>query len=239
MGKEKKFKFFFGSIYLLIICIFLWLFFNNFSLFEITSYDFIKNNRNLIIEFKNSNFFITTLLFIASTILWVLLLGFGSPICLLSGFIFGKWTGTILALFGLSIGATMLYIFANYFLKEIIERKFSSKFSYLEYKFKKNEFNFLLIYRFIGGIPFFLSNILPTLFKVKIKNFFFATFLGLAPQVFVISSLGSGLEKIIDKNLKPPSIISLIFKPEIYFPIMGFIFLLIIGIILKKLFYKN
>ena len=239
MGKEKKFKFFFGSIYLLIICIFLWLFFNNFSLFEITSYDFIKNNRNLIIEFKNSNFFITTLLFIASTILWVLLLGFGSPICLLSGFIFGKWTGTILALFGLSIGATMLYIFANYFLKEIIERKFSSKFSYLEYKFKKNEFNFLLIYRFIGGIPFFLSNILPTLFKVKIKNFFFATFLGLAPQFFVISSLGSGLEKIIDKNLKPPSIISLIFKPEIYFPIMGFIFLLIIGIILKKLFYKN
>ena len=37
-------------------------------------------------------------------------------------------------------------------------------------KFKQNEFTFFLIYRFIGGIPFFISNILPTIFNVKIRN---------------------------------------------------------------------
>ena len=39
------------------------------------------------------------------------------------------------------------------------------------YKFSK--FNFFLIYRFVGGIPFSISNILPTIFNIKVKNFFF------------------------------------------------------------------
>ena len=76
----------------------------------------------------------------------VLLLGFGSPILLISGFIFGKWFGFIYAVLGLSIGATLLYMFANYFFKNLIEEKFSKRFSYLTEKFKKNEFLIMLIW---------------------------------------------------------------------------------------------
>ena len=54
--------------------------------------------------------------------------GFGSPVALLAGFIFGKWLGVIIVIFGLSIGATLLYIFGNYFLKELIKDKFLDKF---------------------------------------------------------------------------------------------------------------
>ena len=69
-------------------------------------------------------------------------MGFGSPIFLVGGFIFGKWLGTILVVFGLSVGTTLLYIFANYFLKDIVKEKFSSRFINLSEKFKKNEFNY-------------------------------------------------------------------------------------------------
>jgi len=48
------------------------------------------------------------------------LLGFGSPILLISGFIFGKWLGLLLAVGSMSIGATFLYIFGNYFFKDLI-----------------------------------------------------------------------------------------------------------------------
>ena len=62
------------------------------------------------------------------------------------------------------------YIFgANYFFKEIIKEKFLTRFKNLEVKFKKSEFIYLLIYRFIGGIPFALSNVLPCIFNVKSK----------------------------------------------------------------------
>ena len=239
MKKEKKIKLFLGSTYALIILSFLWVFFDNFSLSEISSYEFIKNNNEYFNQLKNNNFFLISLAFFIFTIIWVLLLGFGSPILLLSGFIFGKWFGFIYAILALSIGATLLYIFANYFLKDLVKEKFSKKFSNLNEKFKKNEFTFFLIYRFVGGIPFFISNILPTIFNVKIKNFFFGSIIGMSPQIYVGVSLGSGLNEIIQKNFEAPSLLELLFSPEVYIPILAFCILLIIGIIIKNIFYTN
>ena len=239
MRKEKKIKIFLGSTYILIIISFLWAFFDKFSSNEFTSYEFIKNNIDYFNQLKNKNFLITSLLFFIFTVLWVLLLGFGSPILLLSGFIFGKWFGFIYAVLGLSVGATLLYIFANYFLKDLVEEKFSKKFFNLNEKFKKNEFIFFIIYRFVGGIPFQIQNILPVLFNVKLKNYFFGSVLGMTPQIFVGATLGAGINEIIQKNIEVPSLIDLLFSQEIYVPIIAFIILIIIGIIIKNIFYKN
>ena len=166
-------------------------------------------------------------------------LGFGSPVALLGGFILGKWVGTIIVVLGLSIGATLLYIFGNYFLKDIIRDKFLIRFKKLEIKFKSSEFFYLLIYRFIGGVPWQLSCLLPTLFNVKISNFFFATFIGIIPQIFLAVSIGDGLEKIIEKNIKVPKLTDIIFTPEIYIPILAFFSLVLVTIFLRRLFYKN
>ena len=100
----------------------------------------------------------------------------------MGGFLLGKWIGTIVVVLGLSIGATFLYIFGNFFLKKLVRNKFLNKFQNLEIKFKKSEFIYLLIYRFIGGIPWQLSCLLPTLFNVKVINFFFATLIGIIPK---------------------------------------------------------
>ena len=96
-----------------------------------------------------------------------------------------------------------------------------------------------MIYRFVGGIPFALSNILPCIFNVKISNFFWATLFGLVPQLFLMISIGSGLEKIIDQNLDAPSMIELITSPDIYIPLIAFFTLLVITIIVRNLVYKK
>ena len=239
MEKDKKIKIYLGLAYLLIVILFLWLIFNKFSFDELTSYDFIKNNRDYLISVKDSNLFLISLTFLIFTILWVLLLGFGSPIFLLGGFIFGKWIGTILVVFGLSAGATLLYILANYFFKDLIIKKFSKKFSKLKEKFKNNEFSFFLIYRFIGGIPFAISNILPVLFNIKVKNFFFGSLIGMAPQLFIGASIGAGIEKIIYLNEEVPSFLTIINSKDIYIPIAFFIFFVILTYLLRKKFYKD
>ena len=109
MKKEKKIKIFLALTYLLIISCFLWVFFNNFSISEISSYDFIKNNYNYFYEIRNKNFFLISIFFFLFTIAWVLLLGFGSPILLMAGFVFGKWIGSVYAVIALTTGATLLY----------------------------------------------------------------------------------------------------------------------------------
>tara|TARA_B100001741_G_scaffold264794_1_gene229976 strand:- start:289 stop:792 length:504 start_codon:yes stop_codon:yes gene_type:complete len=167
------------------------------------------------------------------------MLGFGSPILLLAGFIFGKGLGSLLAVFALSTGATFVYIFSNFYLKDLVKEKFSKKFNYLNEKFKKNEFNFFLIYRFVGGIPFAISNILPVLFNVKIKNYFFGSVIGMYPQILVWVSLGSGIEKIIDQNLEPPTFMQLLMSKEIYIPILALFVILLLALVLKKIFYSN
>ena len=239
MNKEKKIKIFLGSAYILIVSIFLWFFFSKFSFQDFSSYELIRDNRDTLEQVKNSNIFISSILFLLGTIIWVLLLGFGSPVFLVGGFIFGKWLGTLIIVFGLSIGATFLYMFANYFLKDLIEEKFSSRFNNLTEKFKENEFTFFLIYRFIGGIPFFISNILPTIFNVKVRNFFLGSVIGMTPQLFVGASLGAGLNKILEENSEAPSLLQLLLTPDIYLPIMGIITLVLIGFLLRKKFYSK
>ena len=183
---------------------------------------------------------IISIIFLVLTIVWCFpLLGFGSPIALLGGFLFDKWIGTSLVVIGLSIGATFLYMFGNYFLKNLIREKFLNKFQKLETKFKKSEFIYLLIYRFIGGIPWQLSCLLPALFNVKVKNFFFATLIGIIPQIFLAVSIGSGLEKIVDQTAEIPRILDIIFSPDIYIPISAFFVLILITLFLRKFFYKN
>ena len=200
----------------------------------------MRENINYFSELKKSNLILIFFIFLGLTILWVFpFLGFGSPIALLGGFILGKWIGVFVVVFGLSIGATFLYIFGNYFLKDLIKEKFLNKFQNLEIKFKKSEFNYLLFYRFCGGIPWQLSCLLPALFNVKISNFFFATLIGIVPQIFLVSSIGSGLEKIINENLQIPKISDIIFSPDIYIPLIIFAVLVIITFLLRKKFYKD
>jgi uncharacterized membrane protein YdjX (TVP38/TMEM64 family) len=239
MEKSKKIKIFIGLFYLLAVTFFLYFFFSKFSFQEITSYEFIKNNRDFFFELKQSNFFLLAISFILFTVIWVFAAGFGSPIALMAGFIFGKWLGLIFLILGMTIGATGLYIFANYFLKEIIRDKFLKRFKNLEDKFKKSEFIYLLVYRFVGGIPFALSNTIPCIFNVKVSNFFWATLFGMVPQLFLVVSIGSGLEKIIYQNLESPSIVDLITLPDIYIPVIAFITLLVITIFVRGLFYKK
>ena len=240
MEKSNKFKLIIGLVYLVLICLFLYFFFSKFSLQEIMSYDFIKENKSYFFELKNSNSKLILFIFLVLTILWVFpLLGFASPVAIMGGFIFGKWIGTLVVIAGLTIGATFMYIFANYFLKDFIRKKFLTKYQNLKKKFEKSEFLYLLFYRMVGGIPWVLQCLLPTLFDVKLKNYFFSTLLGIVPGTFLIVSIGSGLEKIIDENSELPRIKDIIFSPEIYVPLAAFISLILISLFCRNFFYKD
>ena len=239
MEKTKKIKILIALFYVSAVLIFLYFFFSKFTLQELTSYDFIKNNRDYFFELRKSNLFFIGSLFFIFCVVWTLASGFATPITLFAGFVFGKWLGTIIVVSAMSIGATGVYLFANYFLKEIIKDKFLNKFKNLGEKFKKSELNYLLIYRFVGGIPFAISNVLPCIFNVKTINFFIATLIGIVPQVFIWVSFGSGLEKIIDRNEEAPDFRKLISSPDIYIPIIAFVILVIITVIIRKLFYKK
>jgi len=234
MDKSKKIKIILGSIYLFILSLFLYFLFSKFSLEDFSSLQIIKNNVDNLNSLKSNNFILLILAFFLFTVFWVMLLGFGTPIALIGGFIFGKWIGTLLITLSLSVGSLCLYCIGKYFFYNILKDKLLNKFEKLEKVFDDKQFTVMVIFRFVGTVPFFIANLLPVIFNIKLKDYFFGTFIGIMPSIFIMSSLGSGINKAIYQFETFPSFYTLIMLPEIYFPILGFLFILIISFFLKK-----
>ena len=112
---DKNIKITLGSIYLIILVIFLYFLFLNFDISRIDDFSYYKTIQERIENVIGENLAFNLFLFFIFSIIWVVLLGFGSPLLLLSGIIFGKWIGTSISLISISIGTLLLYIIGSYF----------------------------------------------------------------------------------------------------------------------------
>ena len=229
-----------GAIYLAIILIGLYFLFSVVDLNDLMSYEFIRLNKDVILKYKSENFLFLGIIFFIFCIVWVLLLGFAMPLLIFSGFVFGKWWGILIVLTSTTIGAALLYILVGFFFRETIKEKLAPKFSKLREFFNRNDIIYFMCFRFVGGggIPYAVHNVPPILFNMPIKNYIIATFIGSMPSMFVTVSLGSGIEKVIDKNAEL-SISTVLLAPEIYIPIIAFFFILIIAFIIRKFYFKE
>ena len=238
--KSLNLKLFLGITYLGIISIGLFFLFSVVDLKDLTSYEFIRSNKDIILKYKTENFLFLTIVFFVFCIIWTLLLGFAMPLLIFAGFVFGKWWGITIVLISTTIGATLLYVLVGFFFRDMIEENLAPKFSKLREFFNRNDIIYFMSYRFVGGggTPYAIQNVLPILFNMPIKNYVIATFVGSMPSMFVTVALGSGIENIIDKNEKL-SIFSIVSSPEIYLPLEGFFILLILAFFIKKFYFKN
>ena len=237
---SKNLKLFLGFTYLLLLAAFLYFLFSIIQINRLNDFTYYKELQQSLGSFVSSNLLVNIIYFFIFSIIWVAMLGFGSPILIVSGILFGKWIGTAVSVLSFSVGALALYSIANFFFKDIVKNLLERKFlKYIQF-FKKNEFYYFFIYRFAGGLgtPFFLQNVFPVLFNMKKNNYFFSSFFGFVPGFFVFNTVGAGLNTYIEKT-EEFSFLKLILTTEIYYPILMFIFLIILSLIVKKKYFGN
>ena len=87
-----------GLAYLTILSIGLYFLLSAIDIKDLTSYEFVRSNKDIILKYKNENFLFLTVIFFIFCIIWVLLLGFAMPLLIFSGFVFGKWWGITIVL---------------------------------------------------------------------------------------------------------------------------------------------
>ena len=237
---SKNFKLFLGFTYLLLLAVFLYFIFSNIQINRLNDFLYYKELQLGLENFISANFLINIIYFFIFTVAWVALLGFGSPILIFSGILFGKWIGTFISIISISIGALILYIIANFFFRDTVKKILEHKFKKYIQLFQKNEFYYFFLYRFIGGlgVPFFLQNIFPVLFNMKKKNYFFSSLFGFVPSFFILNTIGAGLNNYIEKS-ENFSFLKMVLLPEIYLPILMFIVLIIVSLLIKKKFFTN
>ena len=236
---SKNLKITLGTIYLVILISFLYFLFSKFDISRVNDFSYYKMIQSKLNQYIGQNVVLNLFLFFIFTIIWIMLLGFGSPILILSGIFFGKWVGTFISTVSISIGALLLYIIAKFFFKDIVNFMLKDKFEKYIERFQKNEFYYFLAFRLAGGlgIPFGLQNILPVVFNIKNINYFFASFLGLMPHFFIWNSVGAGINNYV-KESDNFNFVNLIMSEEIYFPMMILLILISISLLIKKFFFK-
>ena len=232
---DKKLKLFLGISYLVILSMFLYFVFLQIEISRLNDFSYYKELQINIDSFLGDKFYINLLIYFVFSAVWIILLGFGSPLLIISGIFFGKWIGTFVSVVSISVGALILYLIANFFFRDLIKNLLEKKFSKYISLFKQNEFYYFFAFRFIGGlgIPFALQNTLPVIFNMKKFNYFFSSLLGFIPSFFIWNTIGSGINKFI-KESEIFSFTNLIFSKEIYFPVIMFIILILISLVIKN-----
>mgnify|MGYP001367330937 CR=1 FL=1 len=237
---SKNLKIFLGISYLLLLFAFLYFIFTFIQVNRLDDFSYYKQLQSDLDVFISSNIIVNLILFFIFAVIWTSLLGFGSPLLIISGILFGQWLGTIISVISLSVGALILYSIGSFFFSDLVKAILEKKFQRYIQLFQKKEFYYFFIYRFIGGlgVPFGLQNLVPILFGMKKINYFFASFFGFIPSFFISNTIGAGLNSYIEKA-QNFNIIDLILTPAIYLPILAFAVLMFSSIIIKKKYFDD
>lgn len=119
-----------------------------------------------------------------------------AALSLTAGILFGKLWGAIYLLIGAMIGTSCTFFISRFFGRGMVEKILKGKFRNLDELLERKGFSTILFFRVIPIIPYEVINYAGGLSKIKFKDYFFATFLGLIPGVIVATFFGSSLSEI-------------------------------------------
>ena len=181
-----------GIIFLLGIGAFVY-----FDLGQYLSLDALKANRDLLLNYTESNYGLAVAIFILVYILQTTFsLPGGAILTLTGGFLFGSLMGTVFVNIGATLGATLAFLAARYLLRDWVETKFGDRLGPIQAGFAQNAFSYLMTLRLIPAFPFFLVNLVSGLTRVKLGTYMVATSLGIIPGSFVFAFAGRQLGSI-------------------------------------------
>jgi len=237
---SKNLKIFLGISYLIILFAFLYFIFTGIEMSKLNDFTYYKELQKDLSNYISINTTTNIIYFFIFSVFWVALLGFGSPLLIISGILFGQWVGTFVSVISISVGALILYSIGNFFFRDLVKKILAQKLDKYILLFKKNEFYYFFIYRFVGGlgVPFGLQNLIPILFGMKKLNYFLSSFFGFIPGFFIFNTIGAGLNSYVEQS-DEFDMLDFILTPAIYSPILMFACLMIISFIIKKKFFEN
>lgn len=113
------------------------------------------------------------------------------PISLAAGALFGLWTGTALASFASTIGATLAFLLTRHFFRKRVELRYGDRLESFQEGIRKNGALFLFSLRMIPLVPFFLVNILMGLTHLPTRTFYLVSQVAMLPATFIFVNTGA------------------------------------------------
>ena len=108
------------------------------------------------------------------------------------GFLFGRWTGSLIVVFAATIGAAALFLGARYVFGNAARARLGAWGERINAGFTRHGLSYMLFLRLVP-LPFFLVNLAPALTSLPLRTFVLATFIGVIPSTLILANLGEAL----------------------------------------------
>ena len=200
------------------------------------TFDALAENRERLIAFRDVNFLLTAVVFIA---IYTIVVAFSLPgaliMTLAGGFMFATFPGFLFNVIAATTGASGIFIAARWgFGKQLGAKLEGSEGIAKKIKdgINENQWSMLFLIRLVPAVPFFIANLIPAFLEVPLRRFVVSTFFGIIPGSVVYTSVGAGLGEVFANGETPN--LGIIFEPHILLPIVGLCVLAVLPIIIKS-----
>lgn len=199
------------------------------------SFETLRDNRDWLIAWRDSNYFIAAFTYV---LIYIAVVAFSIPgaliITLAGGFLFGLLAGTLLTVIGATLGATTIFLAAKFGLGDSLYASLKERgglMAKMEAGLREDELSYLFLMRLVPAVPFFIANLAPAFLGVKLGTYMLTTFFGIIPGTAVYTWVGSGLGEVFSRGETPN--LGIIFQPVVLGPILGLCALSALPILLK------
>ncbi|MEM9011013.1 MAG: TVP38/TMEM64 family protein [Pseudomonadota bacterium] len=204
------------------------------------SFETLRDNREELIAWRDNNYLIAALTYMA---IYILAVAFSLPgglfMTLAGGFLFGLAMGTLMTVSAATIGATVLFLAAKTGLGDALYDRLKAKageggmLTRIQNGLEQNEISVLFLMRLVPAVPFFVANLAPAFLGVGLRNYVLTTFFGIIPGTMVYTWIGSGLGDVFARGETPN--LSIIFEWQVLGPILALCALAALPIVIKSL----
>lgn len=110
-----------------------------------------------------------------------------------AGAVFGVAEGTFLVSFASSLGASVAFLAARFFLRDFAMTRFPALFTRIDQGISRDGARYLISLRLVPAIPFFAVNLLAGLTKLLLSRFYAASQIGMFPATLIYVNAGASL----------------------------------------------
>jgi uncharacterized membrane protein YdjX (TVP38/TMEM64 family) len=151
---------------------------------------------------RNNLFAALAVFFIAEVVAVALSLPVGFWMSALAGFLFGLWVGTAVVSVAAMVGAILAFLSARYVFFDALHRLADTRprlkrwLTTMDEGFRNHGAYYVLLLRLTPVIPFWALNLGLGLTRVRLRDYWWATQLGMLPATLVVVNAGASLAEV-------------------------------------------
>ena len=162
------------------------------------SLDALVRNREFLAAYVMDHYFLTLGLYVLAYVAAVALSFPGASILTIAGgLLFGWAVGGFTTVLAATIGASLIFLAARSAFGSSLRARAGGFIDRFSAGFREDAFSYLLFLRLVPLFPFWLVNVVPALFNIRLGSYILATMIGILPGTLAYAFIGAGLDSII------------------------------------------